>query len=59
MSLTQQRWTFFPDNGSLIINPFEPADFGIYKVEAYWTNGSFVSSATIKLDSKVFFTVTY
>ncbi|XP_041930566.1 uncharacterized protein LOC121694460 [Alosa sapidissima] len=48
-SQNKPRWTFCPDNGTLIINPVEGIDFGMYKVEIYRTNGAFVASSNMTL----------
>ncbi|XP_041931433.1 uncharacterized protein LOC121695020 [Alosa sapidissima] len=45
----EPRWTFCPDNGTLIINPVEWADFGMYKVQIYLTNGTSVASTNMTL----------
>lgn len=47
-SLTDQRWMFFFNNGTMIINPVDRIDFGTYKVQIFLTNGTFMANNSLE-----------
>ncbi|XP_076148830.1 uncharacterized protein LOC143132889, partial [Alosa pseudoharengus] len=47
--LDTQRWKFSPDNGTLIINPVNWTDSGMYKVQVYHTDGTLMATNYVQL----------
>lgn len=47
-SKTDRRWSFFFNNGTIVVNPLEKTDFGKYRTEIYMSNGTSMASNNVE-----------